>query len=163
MGKGQDGCDAATSMNDLLSGDLARAILESADKNRGDIPEPASRIGARGSQYWENEDGKKHNTDGPAVITVDGTKEWWIDGKRHREGGPAVEHANGDQEWWRDGVLHREQGPAIVVVNDRKEWWRNGSLHREDGPAIEWEDGDKEWWLNGKELSEDEWKAAAGR
>ena len=163
MGKGKDGCDSATPMNDLLGVSLAEAITKAAKKERVSMPEPPTRFGSRGDRFWENEDGKKHNTDGPAVIKSDGTKEWWINGKRHREDGPAVEHNDGSYEWWVDGRLHCDQGPAVEHASGLREWFKNGSLHRDDGPAVEWEDGDKEWWLDGDELSESEWKTRTGR
>ena len=41
---------------------------------------------------WISElNGKRHNSLGPAVITDDGTKEWFIHGLSHRLDGPAYE------------------------------------------------------------------------
>lgn len=53
-------------------------------------------------KYWYF-NGDLHNTDGPAVIHPNGTKEWWISGKRHRLDGPAVINAYGTEEWWING------------------------------------------------------------
>lgn len=69
-----------------------------------------------------------HRTDGPAIETSIGDREWWINGNRHRDCGPAVERTNGDREWFQNGILHRTDGPAI----DRSQsgfgyqWWING-------------------------------------
>ena len=93
-----------------------------------------------GDEYWELPNGKMHREVGPAVVYLDGDKEWWINGKLHRENSPAVELNNGDEEWRL-----------------------NGKLHREDGPAVELNNGDEDWWLNGFEYSESEHKAEVRR
>ena len=41
----------------------------------------------------------------PAVIYVDGQKEWYLEGYRHREDGPAVIYSNGDEVWWEYGKI----------------------------------------------------------
>ena len=38
--------------------------------------------------------GKRHRTDGPAVIFDHGEKHWYIHGERHRDNGPAILRAN---------------------------------------------------------------------
>jgi hypothetical protein len=86
-----------------------------------------------GNIHYENEDGLHHRENGPAIITYDGTKMWYINGK-----------------------LHREDGPAYENYNSYNAWWINGERHREDGPAIEYADGNKIWYLNAKELTEQE-------
>jgi hypothetical protein len=40
-----------------------------------------------------------HREDGPAFISMSGTKEWWINGKRHREDGPAIIYSSGTILW----------------------------------------------------------------
>lgn len=69
-----------------------------------------------------------HRIGGPAFITADGDKEWYLNGKRHREDGPAI-------EWEKKCYV---------------EWWFNGELHREDGPAVETKNGNKLYYLNNK-------------
>jgi hypothetical protein len=49
--------------------------------------------------------GKKHrDNDEPAVICLDGTREWHKHDKRHRETGPARIGSDGTQEWWIGGT-----------------------------------------------------------
>ena len=44
-----------------------------------------------------------HKEDGPAVITTNGDKVYWVDGLPHRLDGPAVERVFGNSEWWING------------------------------------------------------------
>ena len=52
--------------------------------------------------------------DEPAVIHVDGTKEWWRLGRKHRENGPAVVYPDGREEWW----LNNKQMPNPKTPKD---------------------------------------------
>ena len=99
-----------------------------------------------------------HREDGPAIVSANGFKAWYIDGKRHREDGPAIEYTNGNKEWFIDGNCHREDGPAIEYSDGCKEWYIDGKRHREDGPAIEEVGGFKEWYIDGKRLTEEQLK-----
>ena len=45
-----------------------------------------------------------HRLDGPAMITKDGGRSWWVNGRLHRLDGPALEF-NDHIEWWANGVL----------------------------------------------------------
>lgn len=76
-----------------------------------------------------------------------------LNGLVHREDGPAVIYINGRKDWWLYDKPHREDGPAIEYVGGQTKWYLNGKLHREDGPAIERSDGSKEWYLRGEILS----------
>jgi len=78
------------------------------------------------------------------------TRCWYLNGKKHREDGPAVMSVDGSKYWYLNGELHREDEPAVIYVNGSKIWYLNGELHREDGPAVMWVDGSKQWYLNGK-------------
>ena len=89
-----------------------------------------------------------HREDGPAIISNNGKKEWWINGKRHREDGPAVEWPDGSKCWYVNGKSHREDGPAADMSSGTKEWYIHGMRHREDGPAIIFRDGQVNWYLN---------------
>jgi hypothetical protein len=53
-----------------------------------------------------------HREDGPALISISGTKEWWINGKIHRDDGPAKEYRTGKKEWYLNGQYF-----------DSKEFW----------------------------------------
>jgi len=113
-------------------------------------------------EWRNNENGKLHREDGPAVMRASGGQEWWVNGKFHREDGPAVEHADGDKSWWINGELHREDGPAVEHVNGRKDWYQNGKRHCLDGPAVEHANGKKEWYVNNQKLTEQEFNLLRG-
>ena len=70
--------------------------------------------------------GLHHRENGPAIITYDGTKMWYINGKLHREDGPAYENYNSYNAWWINGERHREDGPAIELSNGTERWYING-------------------------------------
>lgn len=54
-----------------------------------------------------NANNNLHNYDGPAVVSVDGSKHWFVHGKRHRYNQPAVILPDGTQEWWYVGNFLR--------------------------------------------------------
>lgn len=56
-------------------------------------------------QWLELDEVLIHRLDGPAVVWVDGTKQWWVDGKPHRLDGPAVEWSSGVKEWAINGLM----------------------------------------------------------
>lgn len=91
-----------------------------------------------------------------AEIDEDGDRVWYLPSKGpyhyHNENGPAIISRNGFKSWWIDGEQHREDGPAIIDSSGSKWWFKNGKKHRTDGPAVEWAGGSKEWYINGKEL-----------
>ena len=90
--------------------------------------------------------------------TVDeyGTQNWYKDGKRHRTDGPAVLYTNGTQFWYKEGERHRTDGPAAVRTNGSEAWYINGKPHRTDGPAVVYADGTQHWYINDKKLTEQE-------
>jgi hypothetical protein len=92
------------------------------------------------------------------TVTVEDDTTTWHDtnGYLHRTNGPAIITTGGYKQWFRHGLRHRDDGPAIVTTGGYKSWWQHGERHRDDGPAIEYADGHKVWWLNGTELSEAE-------
>jgi hypothetical protein len=73
-----------------------------------------------------------HRLDGPARISKDDFKEWWVDGKIHREDGPALEYANGTKCWYINDLRHREDGPAVERPNGKNEWYINGKVLTEE-------------------------------
>jgi hypothetical protein len=95
-----------------------------------------------------------HREDGPAVIFVSGSKEWYFEGERHRDGGPAVENGNACT-WYHHGQKHRIDGPAEITAHGDAYWYVNGKLHRLDGPAIDRKDGTYSWFAYGKLHRED--------
>jgi hypothetical protein len=50
-----------------------------------------------------------HREDGPARVSFNGEKEWFINGKRHRLDGPAVKWVAGDEQWWIDSKEYSEK------------------------------------------------------
>lgn len=50
-----------------------------------------------------------HREDGPAIITQDKNKYWYLNGKPHREDGPAIEYLNGDKYWYCNGKFYLEK------------------------------------------------------
>lgn len=71
-------------------------------------------------------DGLLHREDGPAVVYLDGGKEWSLMGRRHRIDGPALEYPGvGILEWYVDGLLHNEDGPAVTYDNGFKSYYLN--------------------------------------
>jgi hypothetical protein len=76
-------------------------------------------------------DGKRHRTDGPAVIRADGTQAWYLDNKRHRTDGPAVIDSDGYQVWYLDGKLHRTYGPAVIRADGYQAWYLDGKEYTE--------------------------------
>ena len=89
------------------------------------------RNNQNGDEFWMLPNGDFHKEDGPALVYLDGDKEWWINGKLHRKNGPAVEINNGDEEWWLDGKLHREDGPAVLQKNIEN-WFLNDVEYTEE-------------------------------
>ena len=66
-----------------------------------------------------------HREDGPAVITWDGSKMWYINNKLHRIDGPAIEWKSGTKEWLVNEKRHRVDGPAIELNNGMVSWFLN--------------------------------------
>lgn len=85
---------------------------------------------------------KKHRIHGPAVTYIRRdenrifAEEWWIDGKRHREGAPAVITANGTKEYYQRGKLHRMDGPAKISgnINSVVHYIRGKSIRSDEFP-----------------------------
>lgn len=87
--------------------------------------EPSCRTFKNGTQRWRLPDGKLHRTDGPAIISWDGTEEWYFKGRRHRSDGPALIFKRGpwSQEWYQNGKKHRLDGPALLFSDGRELWY----------------------------------------
>jgi len=94
------------------------------------------------------------------IVSADGlTTEYWhqIFGAHilHRDRDkPALLRVNGDKEWYSHGGLHRgNDKPAVELADGTKKWYRNAALHRENGkPAIIYPDGRKEWYVDGEQI-----------
>src|ERR1039458_9248345 len=80
-----------------------------------------------GGEKVRMRNGKLHCYYGPAVISKNGTKEWWEHDERHREGGPAIEYADGGKEWYLNDRRHRVGGPAVEKGDGTREWYENRS------------------------------------
>jgi hypothetical protein len=56
-----------------------------------------------GTKFWYNNSGRRHRTDGPAIVYTDGCMMWFVHGERHRTDGPAVIWGDGQINWHLDG------------------------------------------------------------
>ena len=60
--------------------------------------------------YFKKDTDIYHNPYGPAVVSEDGHKEYWINDNLHRLDGPAVIYVNGEEEYWiNDKLLTKEK------------------------------------------------------
>lgn len=72
---------------------------------------PICKVTADGSQLWtlpySVTAGKLvwHRLDGPAIVSANGGKQWWVNNKRHRLYGPAIETPNGHNTYWLYGNI----------------------------------------------------------
>jgi hypothetical protein len=83
---------------------------------------PLMHVTYLGHKIW-NVNGKRHRTDGPAVIRADGTQAWYINGTLHRTDGPAIIRENGDQEWFiNDRNITREVNDWMEKQNITWPW-----------------------------------------
>lgn len=65
-----------------------------------------------------NRHGKFHKTDAPAVISRNGSAEWFLHGALHRVDGPA-KHVEGEPQWWYKGVQRTHQNHTKAVQFDK--------------------------------------------
>ena len=121
------------------------------------------RVDPKGTLSYYNTQGQLHRVYGPAVMHVNGRREWWQNGQRHRMDGPAIVCTDGYRVWFQNGLRHRLDGPAIEYEDGTDVWYQNGQRHRLDGPAIECPDGTRAWHINGIELTEAAWLQAVAR
>ena len=87
--------------------------------------DPIYHKDSNGNQMW-TVNGKYHNLNGPALITLD-TTEWWVNGQRHRVDGPAVENKNGTKCWYYRGARHCSTGPAMEFPWGVNYWYFHGT------------------------------------
>ena len=80
-------------------------------------------INESGDKKWYNKVKQLHRTDGLAIERSNGW--WYLNGRRHRTDGPAVVLASGSKGWYLNGKLHRTDGPAIEYFNGTKKWYLN--------------------------------------
>lgn len=105
------------------------------------------------AEEWLDEQGRRHNPDGPAYIERDADtgqiviEAHFRDGKRHKDQGPAVVHfddigGRAREEFWQDGALQSQEGrPSVVEYRygtiTLQEWHDKDQLHRDgDQPAV---------------------------
>jgi len=120
------------------------------------LPETMSILYRQVDATISLENGKVHGShDDPAVITVDGWKEWWCHGVQHRDHGPALLAADGEYTYYHHGLIHREDGPAMGSPDGGEEYRKEGLRHRDDGPALIFADGTQEWWRQGRRHRDD--------
>jgi fructose 1,6-bisphosphatase len=118
------------------------------------IEDKPAIISVFGTKLWYVNDKYHRENDQPAIIGVTGDKYWFINGKFHRENDePAVIRANGDNWWYIYDVYRRDieafAPPVGIEANGNKHWYINGNRHREnDQPAVICGFGDKYWYVN---------------
>ena len=82
------------------------------------------RIDKYGNQFWYNEQGQVHRTDGPAVIHTDGSRAYSVNGKLHRLDAPAIIRAGGTQYWYIHGNrLTEEEFNDITQSEEHLNWY----------------------------------------
>ena len=59
-------------------------------------------------------------------------QQWFLYGKRHRTDGPAIIYSDGSEEWYLHNMCHREDGPAIKNANGNIAWYLNGRFYEFD-------------------------------
>jgi len=84
-----------------LDGDMF--YLDDRGRRHRDGDKPAA-IYASGTKIWYQHDQIHRDGDKPACIRGDGNQIWYKDGVKHRENGPAVIAVNGAKEWWIKGI-----------------------------------------------------------
>jgi hypothetical protein len=66
----------------------------------------------------QGKNGILHRVDGPAIISRDGLKVWYLDGKLHNINGPAIETDDGYQKWYQNGQLNKVES-SNEIDSDR--------------------------------------------
>jgi len=61
-------------------------------------------VSNEGSIRYVDSDRLTHRNDGPAVLSVDGSRFWFRHGEYHREDGPAVINKHGEEVYYLDGI-----------------------------------------------------------
>jgi hypothetical protein len=61
-------------------------------------------ISDSGIRYYRN--GKEHNINKPAIMTIHGDTFWYQYGRRHRDDGPAIVFKAGTTRWYNHGKSH---------------------------------------------------------
>lgn len=90
--------------------------------------------------------------DQPAIIGLNGHKEWFQWNNHFRYGDkPAIIQSNGMRYWYsKPGKIHRDNDlPAITGPNGYQEWRMDGKTHRASGPAVVSDNGIEERWYLG--------------
>jgi hypothetical protein len=118
--------------------------------------------------YWRHRD-----NDMPAVTSLWGIREWWMNGRLHRDNDlPSIMYKNQDycyfmivHIWYTKGCVHREgDKPAIIrhsftwSGNNSEhifEWFESNTRHRKNAlPAIVDDHGEMEWYMFGKQVGD---------
>ncbi len=86
--------------------------------------EMSKKVTHNGGIVYYNEHGHFHREDGPAWISPDGNKGWFINGKRHREDGPAVIFQSGKKRYYLNGIRYGYEEWLDRVTNPILYKWR---------------------------------------
>lgn len=108
---------------------------------------------------WSARQGSVSQTTGRVMVTLPSATLHFYNGRLHRgDGLPAVVRMDGSREWHQHGLLHRYDAPAATYPGGCEVWAEDGVLHRDLGPAVV-APGIAEFWIHGQRMSADEWAA----
>lgn len=82
---------------------------------------------AVGTKMYYNSYGFRHREDGPAMISKDGSKYWYLNGIQHSDKFPSDRYRNGIVAWCFEHKWHRENGPAGERPNGYKIWVKDNN------------------------------------
>lgn len=73
---------------------------------------------------------------------ANGCVHYYLHKVRHRDDGPAVVNVHGSKQWFSKGFRHRDDGPAVVRLNGRHSWYLHGVRYQLDEYAakMNWTD-----------------------
>jgi hypothetical protein len=81
--------------------------------------ESTRSVDKNGTIRYENENGKFHRTDGPAIEIPNGIKAWIVNGEYHREDGPARVGPNGIVDYYLNGKKYTKEDWEREVLKIR--------------------------------------------
>lgn len=109
-----------------------------------------------GGGYISRLNGQYHAVGKPAILSAQGSAQWYDHGKRHRIGGAAMSSPDGTEAWYENDQRHRLNGAAETFANGTKHYCQFGQLHRDDGPAIDGPHCTPAYFLRGQTPTADE-------
>lgn len=111
-----------------------RGSKRGSKKGREEKGFDREKIDENGTIYRFNKKGMMHNTQGPAVVFLNGRMTYYLNGKIHRKDGPAVIWANGLLEYCVNGrylpeeEFFKKYGPSGYNMKTVNDWWTTRSM-----------------------------------